>query len=380
MRSDEDAAVAVELQIDDACEVVKEWVREDSDYKLAMSLTSQLDEEDRRLAKMNIQKGEEEALKIAIEERNRLKQRREEREILEKQDALLARKLVLEEEEKYFQAKQTMEDDEKYIASLMEGIAEADCKDSKSTGRKISLLTEFGDDKHHNCLEEKDGSLDSAQKRTMIFADSKNVFNDEGEEKSEVAPIHPRCQRPAAIDEEGSAEVDAALSRKRSVKKSRALFVADKAAQAMLKADAFPTEAAVARQWELAEVTIEDVCDGICITVTLPNLAKLKCRVIENSRKIMIEAERLLFSSGFGVDSAPIKPTEENSQYNAEFSLNGRNVRLTAENIQYEYSSETGLLHVFIDNVYLDDQAANKAFSSGVIGGFISRFGRLFGK
>ena len=43
-----------------------------------------------------------------------------------------------------------------------------------------------------------------------------------------------------------------------------------------------------------------------------------------------------------------------NSQFVADFNIQGRDVHLSDCDLSYDYSSEVGLLHVYVENVSLD--------------------------
>jgi hypothetical protein len=109
----------------------------------------------------------------------------------------------------------------------------------------------------------------------------------------------------------------------------------------------FPTEELIAEQWEQAAAQVEDVCDGICITLLLPNIIKVKVSATGSTgRKVLIDATRM------ATDTALASP--DNTQYLAEFKIDGANVRLTDDDVSFDYSSETGLLHIYVESVSLD--------------------------
>ena len=65
---------------------------------------------------------------------------------------------------------------------------------------------------------------------------------------------------------------------------------------------------------------------------------------------VRIEANRL-------VDKKNDKVADSyNSQFVADFNIQGRDVHLSDSDLSYDYSSEVGLLHVYVENVSLDGQ------------------------
>jgi hypothetical protein len=64
----------------------------------------------------------------------------------------------------------------------------------------------------------------------------------------------------------------------------------------------------------------------------------------------------------------PDLANEDNSQYSAEFVIDGHNVDICSNDLSFEYSSESGLLHVYIESVHLD--TPTDATSSAIGQGF----------
>ena len=110
----------------------------------------------------------------------------------------------------------------------------------------------------------------------------------------------------------------------------------------------FVTDEAIARQWETAEAECEDVADGICMTIILPNLHGLKV-VAANKNKIEIDATRMVHKGGRCANRG-------NSGYLAEFKIEGDSVSITNSDLSYEYCSETGLLHVYTEKVRMEGE------------------------
>lgn len=404
IRVEDDSKLAEKIQIDIACDVVADWIREDSDLAVAKQLQEEAEKQDAEEAqrrKKILEQDEAAAMKVAIEERKGLKSRAEEKASIAKKDALLAEKLRREDEELYRQqleadakfAQQLNEADEKEIHSQRSATAgPSDCKSINPT----ILMREDSDNKELKYLDEKDmdekSSSPAALKDMMIYAESESKSTSHrGEEKASSNNSNHsnhRCRKPSL----GEMREDIHML-------SRAEYIKFKSQQVLSKSDAFPTEQLLANQWEEAVVEIEDVRDGMCISIVLPNLRTLNVNSLSNGQKIWIEAERMINSAGFANSSAGVRVTEANSQYNAEFKLNGKNICITDSDIKYEYSSETGLLFIFVAKVYLDDSTCDKNHSSsppkptntkqqqsaigargGIVGSIKNGFARVFGK
>ena len=128
------------------------------------------------------------------------------------------------------------------------------------------------------------------------------------------------------------------------------------------------TMSAVAAQWENADVDFDDVPGGICITLLLPHLADLKV-TLPKKHLISIEARRMVMT---GDDHA----NKNNSFYAAEFEIRGKKVNLVNSDINYNYTSETGLLHIYVENVSLSGMAGED--SSSMMSNMKSTFARMF--
>ena len=132
---------------------------------------------------------------------------------------------------------------------------------------------------------------------------------------------------------------------------------------------------------------MEDVAGGLCLTLLLPYLRDIKVGALDKKR-VDLEAYRIV---GTEEQKAGLA-TVDNSQYSAEFVIDGNNVHITDKDVSFEYSSESGLLFVYIENVHLDEanEGADAAgVSDGTAAGSSSRvprtssengFKRMFGR
>jgi hypothetical protein len=110
---------------------------------------------------------------------------------------------------------------------------------------------------------------------------------------------------------------------------------------------------AVADLWETAEAEVDDVCEAVCVTLLLPNIINLSVKVIKNGRKVAIDATRLAVPGDKFANAA-------NTKYLAHFAIQGKNVKIDDKCLSHEYSSDSGLLHIYIAGVSLHNNEASK--------------------
>jgi hypothetical protein len=101
---------------------------------------------------------------------------------------------------------------------------------------------------------------------------------------------------------------------------------------------------AIASQWNDCQVEVSNVMSGICLSLLLPHLKSLKVKFHAKSNIVSIEASRMILPN----DKTA---TRQNSFYSAEFEIQGAGIELTEEDMSYNYSSETGLLHIYLEQV-----------------------------
>ena len=115
---------------------------------------------------------------------------------------------------------------------------------------------------------------------------------------------------------------------------------------------AFPTYADVARQWRRPKPEIDDVIEGICVSLLLPYMQRvviypkgLKCN------KIRIEAQR---STAIILPNGHRKFKYFCGEYTLK-GLDGRSIR--RKDLSYAYNPDVGLLCVFVDTVQLRERS-----------------------
>ena len=67
---------------------------------------------------------------------------------------------------------------------------------------------------------------------------------------------------------------------------------------------------------------------------------------------------------------------KNNICYAAEFEIRGKRIKLSNSDINYNYSSETGLLHIYVENVSLSGMAGEE--STSLLSSMKSSFARMF--
>jgi rubrerythrin len=135
----------------------------------------------------------------------------------------------------------------------------------------------------------------------------------------------------------------------------------------------FQDTQSIQQAWLDADADVDDVMDGICLTIILPHLRQLNVKV-HGKRTVEIEAGRTIFVGE--------EATAENSQYCAEFLIDGPNVSLKESDVSYEYSHESAMLHLYIEKVHLhgENPVTDKVESETFLGGLKENFRRLFQK
>eukprot|EP01031_Cornospumella_fuschlensis_P026479 gene26479-32003_t len=349
VREQWDEQYAQDTQLDEAVILVEEWVMEQKDYELAKELAAAFEKEAKVDNQMAAIRSEAAAIQAAVEERRRLKADEKARKDQERADEEFAKRL-LEEEEKG--AQQLYEDDVKLAQQLAEMVTPV--KDMKRSDMK---------EKETPCTPLVD-SL--AEHKEDAKAESKYEDND----------IEADLRRLNQFIK------DEAYSRKVAKTEMRAEFQHKKrvAMEACLDLSA-RDEKSIARLWAAADAAVEDVGGAVALTLLLPNIQKLTVTLKKNGKTLRIEATRLV------LDKAAVEPNALNSSFIAEFQLEGGEIRIRPTDVTHVYSSETGFLHVYIEDVNLNfDGKEDKEEKGGIlaVGKFFNAmkegFSRVFAK
>lgn len=331
IREESDNLLAVDKQVEEAIDLLGEWIQETNDFKLAQELAEAMEQEEMSQRRLDIIKGETAALKLAVDEKRRLKADAEAKQSREREDAELARKIAAEEEKFAEDSKKQYEADEKLCKDLLEDddkstsfVVKEDMKaspknkvsadDDKIIRGNATDLCEHKDDGHEDSKEElPDTSRDRDLAKSIARKEYRRDFQ-KHKRSQKVAFFNPKC--------DGN------------------------------------DEATIARLWEVAAAEVDDVQGAVCLTLLLPNIKDLQVNIEPDGLTVRIEAKRMVFDR--------YTASTDNAHYIAEFHLDGRNLRVSSNDINYEYSSDSGLLHVYIEEVCLDvdSGSSSKAASS----------------
>lgn len=320
----DDERVAVETQCNEALEMASEWIRQDEDEVLAAKVQQDLANEDELKRKLEVSKGESEALNVAIEERRRVQQEAQSKKEREASDVEMAKRTVLDDVEHDHDFKKLCEQDDEVAKKVHQQIQD-------------ELLAEELAEKEKNAFEKR--QIASRAAESKLVASDFEVAR-ETQIAMDVREGESRMQQEAA---------DSKYALKVAVSSARADHRRTKRLQLVHSPVIFDNIRKVGKQWEMADAEVEDVAGGLCLTLLLPYLRDVKIKSVGLAR-VDLEACRIVGREERegGLD------TVDNSQYCAEFVIDGKNVRIEDKDLSFEYSSETGLLHVYVENVHLD--------------------------
>lgn len=346
IRSDYDTQVAIDMTVNDAVEVMNDWVRENEDKEIAKNLAQSLEAEEKKKLQDDVARGEAAALRVAIDETRRVKAEAKERETREQRDVEYAKAIYDAEEKDVKQSQQREEEDAKFARQLYDAAEEKSCDSPAAESKRDFKRDDKLDDKH---ADEDDEEF----VRTMSAKFQALDADEELARREQLA-----LDRARAEEEVSQQTKDFNLSRRLAVKTEREAHKQRKFKEMQQCFERCQRgKEAVATLWEHCEAEVEDVCDAVCITLLLPNLLDLKVRVVKNGRKVSIDAKRF-------VSENDRFSTPENSGYLAEFKVQGRNVQISDHSVSHDYSSDSGLLHIYIEGVSLQDNQASAAESS----------------
>lgn len=350
IRCEYDTKVAIDFTVNEAIGVMDEWARENSDKEMAVKLTKTLEEEEKLAKQAELAKGEAAALRVAIDETRRIKAEAKDREMREKRDADYAKSVYDADEKDAKLSERLLEDDAKLARQL------ADLDDSKGAYSKDADEKDCGSaTSGSGCKEDhSESKYDDEKEDEEAFVRAASAKFEQLDADMEVARREQLALDQARSAREMSQQLkDYNLSRRLAVKTEREAHKQRKfkAMQQSFERCQRGNEA-VATLWEQCEAEVDDVCDAVCITLLLPSIIDLKVRVVKNGRKVAIDAKRLVLESDRFA-------TPENSNYLAEFKIQGRNVQIHDTSVSHDYASDTGLLHIYIEGVSLQNNEAS---------------------
>lgn len=371
---DTDKAMAKMIQKEEAISLSNEWVQEILDKKLSEKLQKDIQAEEKLQEARAIKIGEEEALRIAIEERRRIKNETDMRKLQEFKDTEFAKATVLEDINDQAKMKELCSFDEDYAKKFAKELQD------ELFAEEIQRLEE---EQQEQRRREQDAILDADSK---LAREIEEQLTKESRDEKEIANLRDLqlAQRLQAVvdakseqENQESIREDAALAKKMSMKLEREEHRRQKRVQLALSSKNFMDLACVVDTWVSAEAEVEDVAGGICITIVLPFLQSIDLKVIGKKRnKIELDVHRTLFKEEQGQCSKH-KSADESTSFAAEFAIDGAQDILNRD-VSYDYSSESGILHIYVDNFRLDSSESGEKKSSGVLAGIRRSFCRFF--
>lgn len=326
---------------------------------------------------MEIAKGESAALTYAMEERRRILAEEKLKRDLEAKDAEACKKLILDEIDEDSKLKSLCAKDEYYAKSVQialedevyaERLHEQEVAAAKRKQAELDELMK-ADEKiamEHYELLSKEWESNSAKQMDDDFEIAK------AQQATLDAQAKLQRLKQEAEDYLLSRKAAVAAAREEHRRMKRIAWVTSE------KYLPFADAESISKQWLEADAEAEDVEDGICLTIILPQLRSLKIKACRRNR-IEIDAERLVAPND---KSANV----DNAQYLAEFEIDGgSSVQITDKDLSHEYSSETGLLHIYVDKVRLFDSSKDNVEDSKserrtLIDSVKNSFKRFFGK
>jgi hypothetical protein len=361
--------------------LLSEWLQETQDLQLAQQLSKALETERDCEQRIALIQGEAEAIKIAVEEKRRIKAEAQAKLDIERADEEFARKLAADEVKYFEDKKRQFEDDEKYCYTLEE----------QEKGRHaVPLRVESKDENdEEECKDDATadtkGSYDDDEKES--YCDAKETFREE----KEASPV----AKPAPVvdeDEEKEGTPETLRQKKRALRsKLQRQRIEELPSSHPFKKYNFNTlkeESVISKLWEKANVEINEIDESLCLTVQLPNIQKLHIGMENHGKLMKIHAKRYLRKNKTSSSSAVASLTQllssDSTQYQAEFVLDGE-ISVTTKDIYHEYYQEYGTLFIYIENICLDEDST--VSSSNILGkgknllnSFKKNFLRIFNK
>mmetsp|Transcript_10381 Transcript_10381/g.15779 ORF Transcript_10381/g.15779 Transcript_10381/m.15779 type:complete len:414 (-) Transcript_10381:151-1392(-) len=375
VQDDIDRKTAVRSQCKDISNMVEklcsDFEREDRDFKYAKDveqtekeMAKELDE----MRKAEEKNNESAALKLAIEERRAQMVRAQAKRDMECKDAEFARLSILNDIDSDFKLEEKCKDDEAYALKVKKEIEdellaeelaaqEREEYETMSARRRELELNDYAMAK-----EEQERISKELSKEAEIL--SARDFDIAREVQSNITLHYVK-------NKEQQEKEDRMLAKKLITKSARESYEADKRAEILSSVDLCST-ASIAAQWKDAEADIQNVMGGICITVLLPHLQDLKITT-PKSYVVDIEAKRMVMAGDRHA-------TPANTSYRAEFEIRGRDVKLSKSDMNYNYSSETGLLHIYLESIHVDSDQEEKSERGSALSAIRKSFSRMLSK
>jgi hypothetical protein len=341
---------------------------------MATEVLEHLSAESKLQNEQEIIKGEKEALRVAIEERRKIQNAEKEKLLREEKDAEYVKEIVLGDIEGEMMLKKACEEDP-VVAHKVQELLRDEVLAEEIAFKEEQIQRQKQESQRR--IEEADQEL-ARELQSVLDREIAAHRRKQAEEDFECARREQKAwettnelQKMKIEKDDERASLKLAVQTMRENHRHRKKLAHQASEYALVV-----TEEQIAEQWVNAEADVEDVANGICITLFLPNLLNLKVKGMSKT-KIEIDASRVV---------APLhecKTTIENSTYLAEFLIEGPKVNITNEALSWLYESETGLLHIYLDSVHLDSgkpDGEHDASSNKVLKTLTNGFSRIFGK
>jgi hypothetical protein len=369
MKVEDDGKAASKIHKEEAAQIAVEWVREASDAREAKKLQCKLEKEDKQERAESVKRGEKEALRAAMEERRIMKDKAEIKKRREVEDAECAKRSVLDDIDETIKFGELCDKDDQVAKKvhlelqdelMAEDLARQESEDYAKYRRKFEIQI-----------------MRDTEKARIVQSELDYMHQMESKRNHDTDEEFARVMSAKLLKEENDMRAsqekeDMQYARKMEIKAEREAHRSKKATELEQSSKNFRTAGDVRRQWANADANIEDVSRGICISILLPFMRDLRVRV-GRQQNVEIEAHRLL-----APDERVNEEEEDGSCYIAEFIIDGAKSRISDECMSYEYSSVSGMLHVYIDNVHLEKMERSERKS--MMSKLTSSFGRIFGK
>jgi hypothetical protein len=341
-QEDKDSRYAKELhEADMAAEKTRaeqKYMRENKDEHTAKEMYMEEVQRQKELiqSRQNAEhKDESAALSVAMQERRDIQKRAQSKRDMEAKDCDFAKQTILDD-----------------LASHQD--MEAKCSNDEKVA--LELKQQLEDEMYAEMLQEK------VEKEAR--AEAERISAQDKELAQEIECNLRKHEVQNAREQEAK---DKQLASKLLTQSARQAYELEFSKKARKRTEDF-SMSAIAAQWEEADVDFDDVPGGICITLLLPHLADLKVS-LPKSHLISIEARRMVMTGDAHAN-------KNNSFYAAEFEIRGKKVKLASGDINYNYASETGLLHIYVENVSLSGMVGEE--SSSMMSNMKSSFARMF--
>lgn len=375
IKVDCDEKVASKIQDTEASSLMNEWLQEVSDKQLAAALS---EEEKRKAAEEKEAHDRRQdadsaaAARWAAEERRRAAREVQEKHAREEADALAAQH-AFDEEKTYADA--CARDDA--LARELHDTEVAEAYQREEERRAAAAR------KHHEDLASLDERVAQAAQEALEHEERELAAKQEEEDQMVVRRLMEEegSQRQQQMQQEAA---DAKLSHKMEVANYRAEHRRQKHLHMVVARSGAAALATPAEQWRDADPVIEDVLGGICISLLLPHVKDVAVRLTKKN-VVVVEARRLVSKDEEAAAAGSWRKKTEHTTFEIDFEIDstGAAVKIGQDDLHYEYASDCGLLHVYVENVHLEEDkgAAQKKVRGGVLRGVTSGFlSKLFSK